>query len=67
MTNLAWVIDRGTLESRFGWRVNVLNDFEAVGYGIPAVDPADIVTLNEGEMHPLGPIAVLGPGTGKHL
>lgn len=30
-------------------RVALLNDFEAVGYGIPALDSSDIVVLNAGQ------------------
>lgn len=53
-----------SLESKFGFSVSVLNDFEAIGYGIPAVDPNDIVVLNDAPLRLKGPIAVLGPGTG---
>lgn len=56
----------------------VVNDFEALGYGIPLLDPSDLVALNDvpaqdkasALRHPQrnlfsqAPIAVMGPGTG---
>ncbi|EFJ43507.1 hypothetical protein VOLCADRAFT_106775 [Volvox carteri f. nagariensis] len=44
--------------------VALLNDFEAVGYGIPALEPKDMVALNETPVAPWGPKVVMGPGTG---
>jgi hypothetical protein len=43
MTNLGWIIDKAALEKQFGYRVGVLNDFEAVGYGVRFVDPSKVV------------------------
>eukprot|EP00983_Pelagomonas_calceolata_P023436 738282-Pelagomonas_calceolata.AAC.1 len=37
---------------------------KAVGYGIPALDNTDIVTINQGEILPKAPKVVMGPGTG---
>ena len=28
-------------------RVSLVNDFEALGYGIPLLDPSDLVVLND--------------------
>lgn len=64
MTNLGWIIDKAALEKQFGYRVGVLNDFEAVGYGVRFVDPSKVLVLNEYPATPKAPIAVLGPGTG---
>eukprot|EP00873_Tetraselmis_striata_P042252 jgi/Tetstr1/462516/TSEL_007505.t1 len=64
MTNLGWVIDKGALEKQFGYQVGVLNDFEAVGYGVRHVDPENMLVLNDHPEIPKAPIAVLGPGTG---
>mmetsp|Transcript_33929 Transcript_33929/g.80556 ORF Transcript_33929/g.80556 Transcript_33929/m.80556 type:complete len:291 (-) Transcript_33929:199-1071(-) len=64
MTNLKWVIDGTQLSHSFGYEVAVLNDFEAVGYGVQFVDEKRVITLNEGSPKPRAPIAVLGPGTG---
>nr|AGT99296.1 glucokinase [Parachlorella kessleri] len=64
MTNLGWVIDGPELQKQFGFRVEVLNDFEAVGYSVPELTDDDIITLHDVPAHPKGPKAVLGPGTG---
>ena len=42
MTNLDWIINSEEVQQRLGWkRASVLNDFEAVGYGVLAVEEAD--------------------------
>ena len=42
MTNLDWTIDSEEVRQRLGWRhASVLNDFEAVGYGVLAAEQAD--------------------------
>lgn len=64
MTNLGWVIDAADVESQFGIRSTVLNDFEAVGYGVPELGPEDLLVLHDVPADPKGPKAVLGPGTG---
>eukprot|EP00201_Polytomella_parva_P001363 CAMPEP_0175084510 /NCGR_PEP_ID=MMETSP0052_2-20121109/28099_1 /TAXON_ID=51329 ORGANISM="Polytomella parva, Strain SAG 63-3" /NCGR_SAMPLE_ID=MMETSP0052_2 /ASSEMBLY_ACC=CAM_ASM_000194 /LENGTH=258 /DNA_ID=CAMNT_0016356321 /DNA_START=2224 /DNA_END=3000 /DNA_ORIENTATION=- len=64
MTNLNWVIDGDALHNLFGFKVALLNDFEAVGYGIPALDATDLVCLNDAPIHPHAPKVVMGPGTG---
>lgn len=75
MTNLAWVIDGDALAAAAGVPVAVLNDFEAAGYGVLALDhgsatggapsaTADIVPLTDAPPVARGPKAVLGPGTG---
>jgi glucokinase len=42
----------------------LLNDFEAIGYGIEGLAEHDLVTLQTGSMDPTGTRAVLGAGTG---
>lgn len=64
MTNLGWVIDGPDIEKEFGWRVAVINDFEALGYGVPVLDPEDVLVLNDVPAEDKAPIAVLGAGTG---
>lgn len=64
MTNLSWVIDGDYLSEAHGIRVAVLNDFEANGYGVTALQPEHLVCLNEVSEVEKGPKAVLGPGTG---
>lgn len=63
-TNLGWVVDSTEVTTRFNMTNIVLNDFEAVGYGVPALPASSILTLHPGKPQAQGPIVVLGPGTG---
>jgi hypothetical protein len=47
MTNTKLVVDGNKLQQALGVPVAVLNDFEAVGYGIPALGPQDLLVLND--------------------
>jgi glucokinase len=60
MTNISWVIDGKQLQQQFKFRVAVLNDFEAVGYGIPALESSDLVALNDVPQVPEAPKVVMG-------
>ena len=66
LTNRAWSFSRHELQKSLGLdALDVLNDFGAVAWAVPALGPADAVTLHGGRAAPLcGPISVLGPGTG---
>ncbi|MGA7803516.1 glucokinase [Bradyrhizobium sp.] len=64
-TNSPWVIDGAELEQAFGLRaVHVLNDFEALAWSLPALQPSDLFAL--GKQRPVAgaPMLVVGPGTG---
>lgn len=65
MTNSHWVIDGAALAASFGLRsAKLLNDFEAVGWSLGALAPADLFSLG-GETPVAGaPMLVIGPGTG---
>jgi glucokinase len=64
-TNLPWVVDAGHLRDAYGLGpTRLLNDFEAVAYGVPRLGAEDLVTLNRGAPVARAPIAVLGAGTG---
>lgn len=64
-TNLPWDIDGARLAADLGIaEVRILNDFAAVGFGLEALGPDDMVALNDGKADPDGPIAILGAGTG---
>jgi glucokinase len=63
--NLPWTIDSREISDRFGFkRVSLINDFEAVIYGIPRLGKKELDVLNQGVRDPKGTIAVLGAGTG---
>lgn len=65
VTNLPWEIDGAALARRFGIpTVTLLNDFEAAAYGLAALGPDDLVTLQRGEPQPQRPRVLIGAGTG---
>lgn len=64
-TNLGWTIDVASLAAEIGIpRTRVINDLEAMGHGVPRLGAADLVTLQAGEPHERGAIALIGAGTG---
>lgn len=65
VTNLPWQLDNASLRQALGFeRLSFINDFAAVGYGIAALGPEDLVALQTGEPQAQAPRAVLGAGTG---
>ena len=67
MTNCPWVLSGEDIAGAFGFGpVGIINDFEAVGYGVAALlrgaggGDADLVTLLEGEPEASGPVLVMG-------
>ncbi len=65
LTNLPWEVDADSLAARFAIpRVLLINDFEAVGMGIAALQPADLLTLQAGKPQVQGVRVVAGAGTG---
>ncbi len=66
LTNRAWSFSQAELRAHLGLQaLRVLNDFGAVAYSVPALGPADRHTLHGDPAAPLlGPVSVLGPGTG---
>jgi len=65
ITNLPWLIDEGNLQDALRLStVYLLNDLESIANGVPALEPADLHTLNVGQPAPGGAIAVIAPGTG---
>jgi len=63
-TNITWVVDKKEVEQDFGIPCRVLNDFEAIGYGVTQLKGDQILTIHDVPKENKGPIAVLGPGTG---
>lgn len=65
LTNLPWNPDSKELAQALGLRrVRLINDFQAVGYGIDALTADDRVTLQAGALRAGAPRLVLGAGTG---
>jgi glucokinase len=64
-TNLPWVISETDLRDELGFHsVKLINDFEAVGYGIDTLKAKDIHCLQAGTPLPHKTRAMLGAGTG---
>jgi glucokinase len=65
LTNVPWLVDRANLQEAFGLqRVRVLNDLEALAYGVTLLEGDEIVTLQHGVPLPGGNAAVIAAGTG---
>lgn len=63
--NLPWHIESAELARLLGLpEVLLINDLAANTYGISALKPEDLVTLNAGKADPAGTIAVVSAGTG---
>lgn len=64
-TNSDWVIDRQDVALALQLQeLQLINDFEAIGYAAAAFQDDDWMQLGGGEVKPDRPIGVLGPGTG---
>jgi len=64
-TNLPWDVEADRLEQVLGLgRVGLLNDLEAVAWGIGALAPADLLELHPGEPGAQGNACVVAAGTG---
>jgi glucokinase len=65
VTNLSWVTSVTGVAAALHLRaVRLLNDLEAIAIAVPALDPTDVLVLNDGRATQFGPIAVIAPGTG---
>lgn len=65
VTNLPWLIRVDVLQTRFSIaHVRLINDFQAVGYGIDALTANDLLVLQAGRAVENAPRAVIGAGTG---
>jgi len=65
LTNLTWHLDAQQMQQALQIpHIHLINDFAAVGYGILALEPADLYILQAAPIVPQQPIAVLGAGTG---
>lgn len=65
LTNRGWTISDASLVKAFNWRsAFVVNDFSAVGLGIPALTSRETEQLGGGRPDADAPIAIVGPGTG---
>ncbi len=65
VTNLPWEVDASRLSEEFAIpRVRLINDFEAIGYGLATLQPDDFYELQAGSPDSVGTRALIGAGTG---
>ncbi|MEA3641262.1 MAG: glucokinase [Lamprobacter sp.] len=64
-TNLPWQIDAAALQKSLGFnRVGLLNDLEAVAWGVPALTADELAVLQPGATGAVGNACVVAAGTG---
>jgi glucokinase len=64
-TNLAWLVDAKRLAESLGLQqIRLLNDLEAIGYGLTDLAVNDLATLNDGNAAARGNLAIIAAGTG---
>jgi len=65
-SNLPWPVSIDEMRTALGLRrLGLVNDFEAVAYGVPGIDRSGTVLLSgPAETPAAGPVLVVGPGTG---
>lgn len=64
-TNLAWMVNLRELQRALNTeRVVLLNDLEAMGYGVAGLTPEQLLVLNEGRPWPEANAALIAAGTG---
>lgn len=65
LTNLSWSLEAPRLSEALEIpQISLINDFEAVGYGVLGLEPSDLHTLQAGVPRFDAPMAVIGAGTG---
>ena len=65
LTNLPWSISAKRLKKNTNLdNILLINDFTAIGYGIPNLEPQDYIVLQNPKKQITSPIAYLGAGTG---
>jgi glucokinase len=65
LTNVPWQVDARRVTSEFGFRrVSLLNDLEAMAYGVTVLRESEVHVLQEGEARRGGNIALIAAGTG---
>lgn len=64
-TNLSWMVDAVRLSETIGSsEVVLINDLEAIGYGLPELRETDVAVLNPGNPHEQGNRGIIAAGTG---
>src|SRR5262245_7764376 len=65
LTNVPWNVDARQIGETLGVeRVDLLNDVQAMAYGLTVLDAAEVLVLQEGQAVERGGIALIAAGTG---
>ncbi len=65
LTNLSWVLDQAAIARDIGVeKVVMINDLEAMAYGLAGLTPDDLITIHPGKGQAIGNMAIIAPGTG---
>ena len=65
LTNVPWLVDGAAIDEAFGFkRTRILNDLEALAYGVTVLEPSELKSLQVGVSLPDGNAAVIAAGTG---
>lgn len=65
MINVPWLADASRITERLGdCPILLLNDLEALAYGVPHLEPDELAVLQEGVPVPTGNAALIAAGTG---
>lgn len=65
LTNLQWQFSVNKLKKRYGFKtLLVINDFAALAYGVPRLNPSALFDIKPGEKLDNATKVVIGPGTG---
>ena len=65
LTNVPWTVDARELTRRFGFEhAGLLNDLEAMAYGVPVLEESEVHVLQAGNPVPTGNIGLIAAGTG---
>lgn len=65
LTNVPWLVDAAEVQEALAFkRVSVINDLQALAYGVPVLDPSELRALQVGVPLADGNAAVIAAGTG---
>ncbi len=65
LTNADWQFDGATIARSLGLHhVRLVNDLQAMAWGVTVLEPGELVTLQRGTPDPRGNAALIAPGTG---
>lgn len=64
LTNAPLVFDEAKIRKKTGLRTLIINDFEAIGYAVNALEKGDTKTIRAGKPVVGSPLVLVGAGTG---